>query len=447
MRNDSLKEHVDLIREVFLYLRRFKGKTFVLKIDDPVIHSLAFPVIVQDLAQLQQVGIHIVVVAGARQRIDEVLRRYEVKNEMVGAQRISSPEAMPFIKMAAFDAANTVMTHLTANGVSAVIGNWVKARTLGVVNGIDFLNTGDVERVSVDPIRRILDEGIVPIFPCIGWNVSGEPYNVSSNKLAATLAKSLNADKLFFVTSRTPDQEAEGAASSRPMAARSKLTIREAEALLAKPDAHAGIGWQDGPEILNLAVETCRSGVQRVHVVEGLAEGSILREVFSNLGSGMMVYSNRHESIRAMTVDDIPGVLRIMKPYVEKGHLLTRDEEFMIKSHHEFHVYEIDGSIHGCGGLHLHEDGKGEIVGIAVDQTYMEMGIGRRIVEYLLELAKRMNLKDVFLLTTQAADWFAAMGFRTGTLRDLPPRKQEKYDHKRGARVLLLALDEVVIGE
>ena len=144
---ELFREKTDSIREVFLYLKRFQERSFVIKIDHPLTETPVFPSLIRDLAQLREVGIHVLIVAGARERIDEVLERYGIENHMAGPVRISSPDAMPFIKMAAFDVANRIMTLLTANGISAVIGNWVRARTLGVVDGIDYMSTGKVERI------------------------------------------------------------------------------------------------------------------------------------------------------------------------------------------------------------------------------------------------------------------------------------------------------------
>ena len=118
----------------------------------------------------------------------------------MGGIRVSTPEAIPFIKMAAFDVSNRLMTQLAANGVDGVIGNWVKARSLGVLKGVDYQHTGTVERIDSDIVRKLLAEGLIPIFPNIGWNAAGTPYNINSNELAAALARSLAAEKLFFIS-------------------------------------------------------------------------------------------------------------------------------------------------------------------------------------------------------------------------------------------------------
>ena len=426
MRDEVTKEYEDTIREVFLYLDRFKGSTFVFKIDYPVIASMILPVIVEDLAELHRMGIKVIVVAGARERIDEILGRYGIESRRAGDERISSPEAMPFIKMAAFDAANKIMTRLTAANVSAVIGNWVRARSMGVRDGVDFLSSGEVEKVRVDLIEKVLDQGFIPIFPCIGWNAAGEPYNVSSDTLAARLAEALRADKLFFITGETV----------QVMETPARLTVAEVGDWIRRHAGDADAPTRRLSQTLALAAGCCASGVERAHVLSGSGRESILLEIFSNLGSGIMIYVSKYQSLRPMRPDDIPDVLRIMRPYVERGYLVARDEETMMNTSQEYVVYEVDGSVHGCGGLHEYPGGAGEIVGIAVDQRYMELGIGRMIVGYLIEQATARGLGDLFLLTTQAADWFMQMGFKPASAEDLPEERRKRYDIIRKSRIL-----------
>ena len=194
------REQVDLIREVFYYQSRFDGKTIVLKIDYPILNAPHFPQMLKDLAMLRATGIEIILVPGAKEWIDAVLAEYDTQSEYVNGVRIATADSIPFIRMAAFDVANRLMTLLTAFQANAVIGNFTRARGLGVVDGVDFQNTGKVEKILVQPLQQILDQGMIPIFPCIGWNASGKPYNLSSDEIALAVAEALKAEKLFFVT-------------------------------------------------------------------------------------------------------------------------------------------------------------------------------------------------------------------------------------------------------
>lgn len=438
-----MKEQVDLIREAFGYIHRFQGKTFVIKIDYSIISHPIFPILVKDLVHLQKMGIRIVLIPGAKERIDEILSQYGITWKSAANIRISTPEAIPFIKMAAFDVANKIMTLLAENKINAVIGNWVRARSLGVRDGVDFQSTGTVEKIELNLIHKVLAEGLIPIFPCIGWSSTGNPYNISSNELAAILSRELQAAKLFFVTEfggifkkeyKTPDNitiSEEGLLS--------RLNLHEAEEFLK---LNAGDEQKSGLEVVALALEACRGGVNRAHIVDGRIEGVILEEIFSNLGSGTMIYSNQYENIRSMEPGDTPQVLRLMQPFFEKGLLLPRSEQDMLADCGDYVLYEVDGTIHGCGALHIHPQGQGEVAGIAVDNKYAHLGIGNKIVAFLLEKARRLGLTRIFALTTQASDWFLQLGFEQGEVKELPEKKRELYDRSRNSRILIYNFPE-----
>ncbi len=440
MDNSKLREHVDLIREVFSYNRRFKDSLFVIKIDSSIIDHNYFPVLVRDLSLLHQNGIHFVIIPGAHDRIDEILNQYGISYESVDGIRISSDEAIPFIKMAAFDVSNKVMTQLSGYDIPSVIGNWVKARALGVVNGIDYQNTGRVDRVRTDAIETLLREGHIPIFPCIGWNANGDPYNISSDELAMVIATEMKASKLFFIGSDnvlTPENcTIPGEMPLSEGGRISKLSLTQAADLIeANPE---------NPLMARVksALNACEKGVDRVHILDGRSDGAVLKEIFSNLGIGTMIYTNIYERIRPMEIQDISSVLSLMKPFVESGILVSRSRNDLEAKKEDFVVYSMDGIIHGCGALHSYSEELAEIAGLAVDQKFVHLKIGGKIVSYLLEKAEKLGLKKVFVLTTQTSDWFQTLGFEPAGIDDLPREKREQYNRNRNSRILMYTFRE-----
>jgi amino-acid N-acetyltransferase len=439
MEQDRLREHVDTIREVFSYIKQFRGTTFVVKIDDVVMNDPLFSVLVKDLALLHEAGIRIIIAPSAKERIDEVLAKYEVPYTVIKGVRVTSDEAIPFIKMAAFDSSNRVMTMLSANGITAVIGNWVRARGIGVIDGVDFQSAGVVESVRVESVREMLEDGVIPIFPCIGWSSVGKPYNISSNELAVVVATTLGAQKLIFVTAR-PGFAARSfvVPDTVPVAPGGRLanfSLADLDAFFAaNPDRELDL------ELLHRARRACSGGVERVHILDGREEGVILKETFSNLGSGTMVYSNRYGGIRPMTFNDISDVLRIMKPFVETGILLSRTEAQLEETLPDFIVFDVDDSVHACAALHEFPERLGEIAGIAVDEHFLHLGVGPKLVDFLCERARQKGLSAVFALTTQTADWFQKLGFSEADPSALPEKKRLSYNLQRKSRVFLKAL-------
>lgn len=439
MKHSRLKEQVDTIRQAFGYITRFRDQAFVVHLDSALIELPLFPLLIRDIVHLHRMGIRVALVPGSRKRIDEVLRTYGVTCQTAEGMRITSAEAMPFVKMAAFDVSNRIMTLLAENNVDALIGNWVRARGIGVRKGIDFQNSGVVDTIKVQIVHDVLARGHMPIFPNVGWSMSGTPYNVSSTELAACIGRELGAAKLFFVTASpsltarryqlAPDAVVSAAGVL------SRMTAQEARAFVElnrTEDADVSV------ELVRLAHEACRAGVPRVHIVDGRVEGMVLKEIFSERGVGTMIYANQHENIRPMTHRDLPQVLKIMEPLVKAGILIRRSDQDIAAELGNYYVYEVDGTIHGSGALMVYGSTKaGEISSVAVDQSYAGLGIGKRIVSFLIDQAARRKLKRLFLLTTQTEDWFSQLGFRRGKLADLPPRRRKSYDRTRNSRILV----------
>ena len=279
---------------------------------------------------------------------------------------------MPLIKMAAFDVSNQIMTAFAGERKTAVIGNWVRARGKGVIDGFDYGTSGEIEKLQTDSIKTVLDNGFIPIFPCIGWSIAGKPYNISSIELSQQIAINLNADKLFFLV---PNAEISsenflipkeiGLSQEGNIPA---LNLEEVELFLKtnEPSINSTENNENSTErlvnldknvspetnkmylkekiftLLKKAEKACTQGVDRVHILNGSIDGVVPCEIFSDLGSGTMVYSNNYGKIREMTREDIPAVLNVMQPFIESGILLPRTKESLSAQFNNFIVYELD---------------------------------------------------------------------------------------------------------
>ncbi|MDR1932733.1 MAG: amino-acid N-acetyltransferase [Spirochaetales bacterium] len=429
---------VETIREVFQYLHRFAGKTFVIKIDYKIIEDPHFSILMADIARLHEVGVRVVLIPGAKERIDDILAVYRIEDRIIGGVRATSNEAIPFIKMAAFDVANRLMTCLSGSEINAVIGNWVRARGIGLVDGVDYQSAGLVERILTKEICNLTDDGFVPILPCIGWSPAGRPYNIASGELAVVTASRLGAEKLFFITADdgifARDYAVPDGIPVAPTGRISNFSLTDLEVFFA---ANPG---RPRPDLLEYARRACEAGVERVHILDGRKDGVLLKEIFSNLGSGTMVYSNRYSGIRPMRQNDISDVLRVMKPFVDQGILVSRTEETLAETFRDYIVFEVDGAIHASAALHRFPESLGEIAAIAVDENYSHLSVGPRLVDYLCELARKSGLTKVFVLTTRTTDWFLSLGFEEGDLSSLPEKKRSSYNLARKSRILVKSL-------
>jgi amino-acid N-acetyltransferase len=491
---------VDLIREVFNYQSRFEGTTMVFKIDYPVIEDPGFPGLVKDLALLAKTGFKVIIVPGLKENIDAVLQQHDIDSSYTSMQgfpvRITSSQAISFVEMTAFNTASRFMTFLSGSRVDAVIGSFVRARGLGVINGIDTEHTGTVDKIYTDSLNKVLNLGMVPILPCVGWSPSGKPYNVPSDEIALAVSSALKAAKLFILSGHDglkienlnlPERNRPSLfrrsqyidnamlvkqncnpslmqrslrlinavhanwnsvekLETRPDGSLIRLIPQQAEALIA-----ANIGPQKSSSVpenelrqymreLKLGLQASRAGVHRVHIINGREEGAVLKELFSNLGVGTMIYTDEHDSIRPLRSRDLPDVLRLMEPLMQKGSLIRRNPEQIQKKKGDYTVLEIDGSIRACAALHDWGEAQGEIAAVATDLQYTDLGLGRRLVDFLIEKARKNQMKRVFVLTTQTQDWFESIGFKESPVETLPEQKLEVYDKSRKSKVFALDL-------
>jgi amino-acid N-acetyltransferase len=429
------------IREVFGYLRRYRDHVFVLKIDDQLMGKPLFSLLIKDIVLLQKIGVKIVLVPGAKHSIDKVLKTYRVNSTMKDDVRITSEEAMPLVKLGASNVTNTLISLLTENGANGVVGNWVRARAMGVLNGLDYQHTGRVEKVDVNLINNMLEDGLIPIVPNIGWNLVGKDYNLNSSELAVAIAKALRATKLFFIGVDTgiPVVPEAGFADEGEKATGffSNLDLEEGALLLR--DFSASLK-SEHRELVTLAMDACAAGVDRVHFIDGSLDGILLQEVFSSAGHGTMFYANLYDKIRPAKPSDIPEILRIMQPYVDDGILIQRSAETLAVELENFVVYKIDATVHGCAALKIYPDKKAELYAVVVDAAYTGQGTGRKIISYLQDKARKSGVKTLFLLTTQTSDFFMRNGFREAPITVMPPERQAAYNPDRNSRVLAVNL-------
>ena len=502
MQETLIHEKAESIRDVVRYMRRFNNAIVVIYIDETVFDSPVMINHIKDICLLHESGLKPIIVPGASKRIDQILSSYGISWTYHQGSRITGSSAMPLIKMAAFDVSNQIMTSLAGEKKTALIGNWVRARSKGVIDGLDHTTSGEIEHLDTNAVLTVLENGFIPIFPCIGWSAAGKPYNISSIQLAQQVASCLHADKLFYLVSNaeiTPetftipqdisvspegtvpamdlDQLEEfftaneysvtsNSSTTEPLvnsftnngisakftdgSVNSKnsgtlTTEHSVVPAVSRETNSAETAQIESPKekiinLLHLAKEACTNGVSRVHILNASVDGTIPCEIFSDLGSGTMIYESNYGGIRNMTRDDISSVLSVMQPFIKSGILLPRTSIMLNEQFNHYIVYEIDGAIRACASLVPFADGQMEIAGVAVEKTWSHIGIGPKLVSFLVERAKKQHAASVFILTTQTADWFEQLGFVSDSIDSLPEKRREKWDPKRGSKVMRLKL-------
>lgn len=468
-----IHEKADRIRDVIRYIKKFKNAVVVVYLDDRLLDTPIFSSHIRDICLIHEAGLKVILVPGAAKRINEILKEAGIKWTFHNNCRITPPEAMPLIKMAAFDVSNQIMTSFAGEKITSVIGNWVRARSKGVISGFDYGTSGEIDKLEIESIKTILENGFIPIFPCIGWSAAGKPYNISSVQLSQQIAIHLKADKLFYMVSDAeisserftiPENIGTSAEGTIPAmnieeveqfleTNKDLLNSQEIQSNSTEPLVVTSTNSSSTPiseekntapsvsretifGLLELAKTACNEGVDRVHIINGSVDGTVPCEIFSDLGSGTMIYTNNYAKIRDMTRDDISEVLSLMQPFVNQGILLQRTKEQLDNQFQDYIVYELDGAIRACAALIPYSDGQKEIAAVAVDKTCSNIGIGPKLIKFLVKRAKDQNAKGLFLLTTQTSDWFENLGFVPSEVSSLPEKRKEKWTPERGSKVL-----------
>ena len=414
-----MEDFVAWFRQSAPYIRSMRGKTVVLVFGGEVFASEGFDDLVADVALLHTLGVRIVLVAGSRPQIDARLAERGVEARFHRGLRVTDAAALVAVKEAAganrveleqrftMGLAGSAMAHAR---VRVAAGNFVVARPHGVIDGVDFQFTGRVRRIDVDAIRARLDEGAVVVLTPVGYSVTGETFNLSSPELAADTAIALKADKLVALVEGV-DGDIHGELDSASAAER----VAEVEGDLRMH--------------LQQAIRAARGGVARAHLLGREADGSILRELYTRDGAGLMVTDELYEGVRRATIADVPTLMQILGPLEEAGKLVHRPREVLENDIDQFFVVERDGLVMGCAALYRHGE-VGELACLAVDESHQERGRGEVLLRAVERAAREQKLKFLFVLTTQSVHWFQERGFAPCEPSELPRKTRPERNSK-----------------
>jgi amino-acid N-acetyltransferase len=325
-----------------------------------------------------------------------------------------------------------ILEGLSANDLRAVCPNVIIAHPLGIIGGVDHQFTGKVEKVDVEMLQTLLTQGMIPVIPPLGFDGDGKTYRVNSDGVAVAVAEALKATKLIFITA------ADGILVQGRLIRQMLVADLESVIAMQKNDI--------APELLSKAlhaVTACKAGIPRVHVINGKVDEGLLAEVFSNEGIGTLIYANEYQQIRRAMKKDVRAIQLLTKAAVESAELMRRTRPMIEKNLADYFIFEIDKNPVACVALHVFpEQKKGELACLYVNPLHENRGIGRKLIQFIENKAKEMNLDELLTLSTQAFTYFQSKGgFSEGTPDDLPPVRREKYDASgRNSKVLVKKL-------
>ena len=423
-------------RSVAPYINAFRGKTFVIAFGGEVVADGKFVELTHDFNLLAALGIRLVLVHGARPQIEQHLARNNLGDTYHHGIRMTDAETMQCVKEAvgrvrveieallSMGLANSPMANAD---IRVAGGNFITAQPIGIINGVDLMHTGSVRKVDVAALNDRMDFGEVVLLSPLGYSPTGEVFNVTLEDVATATAIALDADKLVFLMDTDGVQDKKGNLLK-------ELTITQAQDVLStKRKLPDDVGM-----FLPCAVRACEAGVARTHLISRHTDGAVLQELFSDEGIGTMVVESTLNTLRAATIEDVGGILHLLRPLEAEGILVRRNRELLEREIARFVVLEHDHRIVGCAALYpFPDEAAAELACLAVDAQCRDRGYGQFILDHMIGIAKTQGLKKLFVLTTRTAHWFVERGFSEADVSALPAQKKSLYNWQRKSKVFV----------
>jgi amino-acid N-acetyltransferase len=436
---------VPWFRAVAPYIHMYRGKTFVIGMAGELVAAGKLSVFVQDLSILHAMGIKLVLVHGFRPQVNEQLAAKGQVSRYHRGVRITDAVALDCAQEAAgqlrfeIEAAfsqglpNTPMANAAVRVVS---GNFLTARPVGIVDGVDYMHSGVVRRVDAGAIRRAIDTGALVLLSPFGFSPTGEAFNLLMEEVATAPAIALQADKLLFLTEIPGIHEDQNDPDS---AIDTELALADAKRLLnalPPPNQPTDLAFY-----LQHCVKACEGGVERSHILPLAVDGAVLQEVFTHDGIGTMVVDEKLESVHEASADDVGGILQLIEPFERDGTLVRRERTEIERDIANYTVIEHDGVIFGCAALYPYPEARtAEMAALTVSPHVQGQGDGERLLKRIEQRAKSLGLDSIFVLTTRTMHWFIKRGFVQVDPDWLPEARKRKYNWDRRSQVLVKKL-------
>lgn len=282
----------NVLTEALPYIRRFIGKTIVVKyggnamVDDALTQSFA-----QDVALMKLVGMNPVVVHGGGPQIGALLEKLGIQSEFIAGMRVTDAPTMDVVEMVLGGTVNKAIVSLLnqaggkAIGITGKDGDLIQARKMlmrdsdGALLDIGFV--GEVERINRDVVDTLVNSDFIPVIAPIGVGVDGQSYNINADLVAGKVAEALHAEKLMLLTNVAGLQDKAGNVLTG-------LSTKQVDALIADGTIYGGML----PKI-QCALEAVKGGVTSSHIIDGRVEHAVLLEIFTDSGVGTLITNSQ----------------------------------------------------------------------------------------------------------------------------------------------------------
>jgi len=290
--NAQAPDKARILAEALPYIRRFHGKTIVVKFGGNAMVDAALQAdFARDVVLLKLVGMNPVVVHGGGPQIEKMLTELNIKSEFVQGMRVTDAATMDVVEMVLGGAVNKDIVTLInkaggkAVGLTGQDGAFIRARKLLMPSKdrpeelLDIGQVGEIESIEPSVITALEAGGFIPVVAPIGVGHEGESYNINADLVAGKLAEVLRAEKLVLLTNTPGVLDEQGRLLTG-------VTPRQIDEMVASGALSGGML----PKISS-ALEAARSGVKAVHIIDGRVPHALLLEVLTDQGVGTLIRS------------------------------------------------------------------------------------------------------------------------------------------------------------
>lgn len=431
-RLDNSMESLHWFRHSAPYINAHRRKVFIIMIDGKAIEHQNFSTIIHDIALLHSLGIRLVLIHGAEPQIYKQLKINNVENNFINSRRVVKRSTLPSVmnaigstrmKIEALLSMGLANSPMFGSRINVISGNLVTAKPFGIHNGVDFELSGEVRSVDVIAINKLLDENNIVLISSIGYSSTGEIFNLVAEEVATKTAIKVKADKLIFLNEENVLKDSNG------------TLIKE-----ISPAQFDDYNFFHLAPCFEAAKEAALNGVKRVHILPFQQDGALIQELFTRDGIGTMITDAHYENVRMANIEDVGGLMSLLRPLEEQGILVYRSRERLEQEIEQFAVIERDGTILACAALYPIETRKNEVTSselacVAVHPNYRKSNRAVQILGFLENRAKQYGIQQLFVLTTRTAHWFLEQGFELSSVHELPSSRQALYNYQRNSQV------------
>jgi len=437
-------DFVAWFRSIVPYVNEFRGKTFVVVFDGEISAGERSTEIFRDFSLLVNLGVKLVIVHSVYPQIRSKIKEANLRSRYIKGLRVTDAATLDLVKKTAGQIRIEIEALLSMglskppmvnSTIRITNGNYITARPIGIVDGVDLMFTGEVRKIDATAIHLHLDQGEMVLLSPLGYSQTGEVFSLTPENVATEVATALKADKLIFLMDAPG---IDGKSNSDLNEELNELTLAEVRALLSKLESSSVNLSNDFQKYLPSAVQACVGGVDRIHIINRLIDGAMLQELFTHKGVGCMISRGSLQTFRSAEIDDVGGILELIEPLENEGVLARRDRKLIEIEIDRFLVLEYDNMIIGCAALnHFLGTHVGELTCLAIHSDYRNKGYGDALLKHIKARAKDNGINELIVLTTKAFHWFTERGFNETNIEKLPKMRQGEYNYKRRSKIFI----------